>query len=144
MRAFQTFPGREPAMAKKRPGPPKRVSIPARAEALFRLLEAVAVRKERCPVNPVLGDSVPSAGQALSHLIAAGRVRTEVYGHNYRVVEILTGPNRGARTAEHPAGGKPTKVNGILQEDRGGSRDERGARGDVSPGRSGGSRIAIA
>jgi hypothetical protein len=55
------------------------------------------------------GRSLPAARSASARqragnvaLARAGRIRIEVYAHNWRVVEILSGPNKGKRTAPCP------------------------------------------
>lgn len=64
--------------------------------AAFAKLEKCAEGRERCPQN----DQIPSA--AFSALARAGRIRVMVFRKNYRVVEILIGPQAGKRTADAP------------------------------------------
>ena len=75
----------------------------------FAILEAAAVKRERCPTGPelrVLGVSGANTGI----LAKAGRIRVEVYGKNWRVIEIMEGPHKGARTMECPDGSKPYRI----------------------------------
>lgn len=65
----------------------------------FDLLVQAAINNQRCPMS-----SGPSQVEAFSRgeisaLCRAGRIRSEVYRHNYRVVVILQGPHRGKNTA---------------------------------------------
>lgn len=69
---------------------------PAMKDAFARI-ERAALASERCPT---VFDGLKGADT--SALAKAGHVRIEVCGRNWRVVEILTGPNAGARTAENP------------------------------------------
>lgn len=74
----------------------------------FRIVEAAAVAGERCPTNDQMPDGMQTV---IGRLARAGRVRIEVYGRNWRVVEILTGPNKGKRTQEHPTpGARPYRI----------------------------------
>jgi hypothetical protein len=82
----------------------------AALDKAFALLVEAADVGERCPKT--IGG--PLAKDALTALVRAGRVRSEVYAHNYRVVTILVGEHAGKSTAPHPAGGKPFRVNGRL------------------------------
>ncbi len=81
-----------------------------RLDAAFRLIEAAAVAGDRCPQNKPFG---PLRDGAIRGLIAAGRVRSEVYLHNWRVVTLLAGPHKGKATAAPPQGGRPYLVNGV-------------------------------
>lgn len=75
----------------------------------FRILEAAAVAGERCPqCNP----HGPLHSYVISELIAAKRIRSEVYAHNYRVITILTGPNAGKSTKRPSHPRPPYMVNG--------------------------------
>lgn len=62
--------------------------------AAFARLEQCAEGRDRCPQN----DQIPSA--AFSALARAGRIKVMVFRKNYRVVEILVGPQAGKRTAD--------------------------------------------
>lgn len=61
----------------------------------FALIEAAAIQNRRCPMN----DQVPGRSGAFSELARAGRIRVEVFKHNFRQVTILTGPHAGKKTA---------------------------------------------
>lgn len=78
---------------------------------LFKVFEDAAVKGERCPQRFDLQNRhhIP-VGYKPSALADIGWIRIEIYRQNWRVVEIRTGPNIGARTQEPPAGGKPYKV----------------------------------
>lgn len=76
----------------------------------FALLVDAAVAGARCPQTSPHG---PLASGSVSVLIAAGKIRSEVYKHNYRVVTILVGPHKGKTTAPADPGLKPYRVNGI-------------------------------
>lgn len=89
----------------------------------FALLEEAAARGDRCPQSRPHG---PIVSGVITALARAGKIRSEVYVHNWRVVEILVGPHAGKRTAPEPTRhgtGKPykvtdasgTRINGRLQ-----------------------------
>lgn len=64
----------------------------------FSALEAAAAKGERCPQNSpdgIISDDI-------SELARLGRVRSEIFAHNWRVVTILTGPHAGKKTAPCP------------------------------------------
>lgn len=85
---------------------PKR---PELAAAVFDILNDVAAKGGRCPTyfdfdrylsargHPYLG-----TGAIVTSLARHGFVKVELYGKNWRVVEIAAGPNAGKRTAMHP------------------------------------------
>lgn len=83
-------------------------------QSVFNALERAACAGVRCPVNDELSATSRSAVPALAY---RGLIRVEVYGHNYRVVEILDGPHKGKRTQAAPKGYRPYKV-----IDKGGAR----------------------
>lgn len=66
-------------------------------DALFEKMQGIAARGERCPFN----EALPTGG--LSDLARAGRIRIEVFRHNWRVVTILTGQYAGKQTMRDPA-----------------------------------------
>lgn len=82
-------------------------------ERAFALLCAIADKGERCPtgadMGKLLGGYLSDRGVVV-RLARAGKIRIEVYGRNWRVIEILTGPQTGKRTAPPPAGGVPYKI----------------------------------
>lgn len=80
------------------------------AEALnetFAFLVHVACRGERCPAGKPYGPLVPAVMSALAH---AGRIRIEIFAHNWRVVTIMEGPLMGRSTMASPRGGLPYRT----------------------------------
>jgi len=76
----------------------------------FALVEAAAAKGVRCPMSPPMGTLNSSA---LSALAREGRLRIEIFMHNWRVVTIMDGPHKGKQTQAAPAGkgsGKPYKI----------------------------------
>jgi hypothetical protein len=73
----------------------------------FAMLVKAAVAGERCPKSHPTGrGTIKSA--LVTQLAHAGRIRVEIYFHNWRVIEILEGPHKGRRTQECPKpGAKP-------------------------------------
>lgn len=67
-------------------------------EQAFAILEGVAASGARCPVSRVNG----LTSQLTSELARTGKIRIDVYPHNYRVVTILDGPNAGKSTKAPP------------------------------------------
>lgn len=96
----------------------------------FALLQSAAIAGDRCPQAGIHGfSSLTSAvTTALAH---AGRIRIEIYAWNFRVIEILTGPHAGKRTAPGPNGQKPWKI-----IDANGTRTRRGTVNFGRQGRS--------
>lgn len=76
----------------------------------FQFLEAAAIAGERCPQNNPHG---PIHSGAITELVKANRIRSEVYSRNYRVVTLLVGPHRGKSTAPAPPGSEPYIINGL-------------------------------
>lgn len=81
-----------------------------RIEEDFMRIVAAAVAGERCPQSAPFG---PISSASVSALFGAGRIRSEVYSLNWRVITILTGEHAGLRTAPPPHGGQPYLVNGV-------------------------------
>lgn len=74
--------------------PCKKLSL----DEAFKVLERCALAGDRCPIAGTKGlESVLT-----SALARAGRIRIDVYPHNYRVVTIAAGPNAGRATALPP------------------------------------------
>lgn len=73
----------------------------------FALLKEVARKGERCPAGKPFGPLVPAVMSALAH---AGRIRIEIFCHNFRVVTIMEGPNKGLQTMPSPHGGLPYRT----------------------------------
>ena len=71
----------------------------------------VASKRQRAPTNEDLSRKFGiNASMVIGKLCRDGHLRSEVYGRNYRVLELKTGPFAGNRTAECPHGGTPYKV----------------------------------
>lgn len=70
---------------------------PTEAEA-FAMFERAAASGARCPKSGVDG----LTSQIASGLARSGKIRIDVYPHNWRVVTILTGPQAGKTTAPAP------------------------------------------
>lgn len=79
------------------------------ADEAFALFVDAALKGERAPLNWPFGEI---RYKPLLALVREGRIRTEVYGRNWRVVQIMVGEHAGKRTKEHPPGGEPFMVNG--------------------------------
>lgn len=70
---------------------------------IFDLIVKRAFVGERAPINTEI-----RGGQAVLQALAnQGRIKVEVYAHNWRVIEILKGPSVGARTKESPIKAPP-------------------------------------
>lgn len=67
-------------------------------DAVFSLIVAAARKNERCPTSIRKGNTRGIPSGATSALVKEGKIRVEVYAHNYRVIEILWGPSAGKRT----------------------------------------------
>lgn len=65
----------------------------------YALIEEAAVAGTRCPQRKPNG---PLNNKSISRLAREGRLKSEVYACNWRVVTILTGPHQGAATAPPP------------------------------------------
>lgn len=78
----------------------------------FGLIELAARHGERCPQSKPFG---PVSPQVTTALARAGRIRIEIYAHNWRVAEILTGRHAGKRTAPTPykGSGRPYMIIGV-------------------------------
>jgi len=75
-----------------------REDFQAEIDAAFISMERAAAKGVRCPVNKTF-DVTSYRTMALAK---AGRIKIEVYAHNWRVVTILTGPHAGKTTAMPP------------------------------------------
>ncbi len=78
---------------------------------LFQILQDAAVAGERCPQTHELRHlhKIPEAYRP-TQLADMGWVRVEIFALNWRVVEIMIGDHKGARTKEAPSGGQPYRV----------------------------------
>lgn len=81
---------------------------------VFDLVREAARLKARCPTNDQISAKLmrqrlrsvhPSGRGWTGELAKAGYFRIEVSGHNWRTIEILVGPDKGARTMDDPKGG---------------------------------------
>lgn len=82
---------------------------PEALELSFQRIVAAAIANERCPVSHPHG---PLASEAVTMLVEAGRIRSEVYSHNFRRVTILKGEHAGKSTASPPHNRPPYMING--------------------------------
>ena len=78
-------------------------------DAEFCELEAAAIAGKRCPQSWPHG---PLRSGSVSALVELGRIRSEVYAKNWRVVTILEGPHKGKSTESPPSLGVPYLING--------------------------------
>lgn len=65
----------------------------------FALLESAAAAGERCPQSRPHG---PLHSAACSELARAGRIRVELYLHNWRVVTMMEGAAQGQAYSSAP------------------------------------------
>lgn len=78
-------------------------------DEVFALLVAAAIAGERCPQTQPHGPV--ENRQAVSTLAYAGKIKVDIYFHNWRVVTILEGEHRGKSTAACPkADAKPYRT----------------------------------
>lgn len=77
------------------------------ADEAFALIEAAALKGERCPQGAPYG---PLQRNAVTALRRDGRIRFELYALNWRVATILTGQHAGKRTAPCPIGRRTPKL----------------------------------
>lgn len=87
------------------------VSVPKQAvlDHVLALITDAAVRGARCPVVNEIERSLEQAGlpyggaaRSVPVLARAGKLKIEVFRHNYRVVTICDGAHRGKQTAPCP------------------------------------------
>jgi hypothetical protein len=86
------------------------VAVPqATLDRNFALIEAAASKGDRCPQAKPFGPLDAAAPAALAR---AGRIRIEVFMHNFRVVTMMDGPHKGKQTQAAPkqGSGKPYKI----------------------------------
>ena len=75
----------------------------AAIEKVFAQIERAALAGERCPTTRTTENATGTLLPGITTmLLNEGRIKVEIYGHNWRVVEILKGPNAGKRTKEAP------------------------------------------
>lgn len=80
--------------------------LSAAAKRDLEKIVAAAEKGERCPQALPHG---PLQRDTVRELVEAGLIRSEVYAHGYRVVEVLA---TGRRTAPAPAGRRPYMIDG--------------------------------
>jgi len=69
----------------------------------FAEIERAAVSGARCPTNRSQENPTGTLRIGVTtELVKEGKIKIEVFAHNWRVVEILTGPNAGKRTQKPP------------------------------------------
>lgn len=61
----------------------------------FALIAAAAAKGERCPKSKPFG---PLDGSATRSLARDGKIRLEIFMHNFRVATIMEGPHKGKQT----------------------------------------------
>ena len=72
----------------------------------YSKIVAAAIAGDRAPQNTEIAGGAMIVGE----LVNMGKIKVELYGQNWRVFELLDGPNKGARTAEAPKGGNPYSI----------------------------------
>jgi hypothetical protein len=79
------------------------------ADEVFALLQAAAIAGERCPQSRPHGPIVDPS--MTTRLAREGKIKVEIYAHNWRRVTILVGEHAGKATAGPPkAEWKPYKT----------------------------------
>jgi len=81
----------------------------ATIDRCFALLEATALKGERCPQNKPFG---PIESTVLTEMYRRGMIMGEIYQANWRVITLLVGENAGESTARFPGAGKPYRTIG--------------------------------
>jgi hypothetical protein len=74
-----------------------------RLDAVMEILIEAATKGERCPMNDDILRRLEKRGircgeSHVPNLAERGLIRIEISGRNYRTIEILQGPHKGART----------------------------------------------
>jgi hypothetical protein len=96
----------------------------AKADCVFRILDATATHGARCPTNESIAGQLRSEGievwagtipGIVSQLARDGRIVVRIYSHNYRETVICGGGRpQGKGTLPPPDGRKPYRVVGCL------------------------------
>lgn len=77
-------------------------------QLLFDVLQTAAIMGDRCPcLDELIGHGIPTSVTP-AELARAGLINVEIYGQNFRVVEMRSGYHKGKRTLT-PKKGKPVK-----------------------------------
>lgn len=82
--------------------PNRPVNTPYDLDQVFKMIEAVALAGGRCPQRQPYGSLSGQESDALLMLAGAGRLRIDIYAHNWRVITICEGPHAGTKTALPP------------------------------------------
>lgn len=77
---------------------------------VFVMINAVALNGERCPQLHPHGSLTTEQNRTLLVLARSGKLRVEIFMHNWRVVTICDGPNRGKHTMLPPTAKHPYRV----------------------------------
>jgi hypothetical protein len=99
----------------------------------FEILLNAALAGTRCPTNDTRGLS----SSVVTALAREGKIRVEVFAHNWRVVTITEGLHAGACTQAHPTSKTPyvrVDKNGTW---RGGWQFDKGASSRPQPSKPG-------
>jgi len=94
------------------------MTAPNAADFVLDLLGTIAAAGDRCPTGEEIRDRLTVAGLPCTNsgtawttwLARAGHIRIEVFGKNWRVITILTGPHIGKKTKAAPRAGAPYVV----------------------------------
>jgi len=88
------------------------LTSPENLDRAFEILCACADKGQRCP--PASGHAAHSFLKSAhtSALAKQGKIRIEVFAHNWRVITILVGPHKGKHTELSPYAGakKPYQI----------------------------------
>jgi hypothetical protein len=81
-------------------------------DRIFTMLVGIACRGERAPQLQPHGVLTVAENNAILEMARAGRLRVEIFAHNWRVVTICEGQYRGRHTQLSPykGGGEPYRV----------------------------------
>lgn len=87
-------------------------------DAVYKLVEAAAINGDRAPQMAPFGPLTAGMNAALLYMARAGRLRVEIFIHNWRVITLCDGPYKGAHTARSPYKGSGTPHKVIQKGDR--------------------------
>jgi hypothetical protein len=88
---------------------------------LFKHLEICAATGARCPQSLPHGPLTKSQNQGIGVLARRGRIKVDIYAHNWRVVTMCDGPHFGKSTAMPPysCGGPYKTIQRIVHRNSG-------------------------